>query len=107
MSTRVHPAAFVDPAPFKTKLEGEGEGRFIAAVTGAAPDLVVLAGFMRVLKPGFLGAFAGMGYAGPASLQGFGVGGDVYAYLRRSMAACSVSDCGSRIANSSPPMRNA
>jgi phosphoribosylglycinamide formyltransferase 1 len=53
------PASFVDPAPFRTKLEGEGEARFIAAVTGARPDLVVLAGFMRVLKPGFLGAFAG------------------------------------------------
>ena len=53
------PAAFVDPAPFKTKLEGEGEARFIAAVQGCAPDLVVLAGFMRVLKPGFLDAFAG------------------------------------------------
>lgn len=53
------PAAFVDPAPFKTKLEGAGEERFITAVRGCAPDLVVLAGFMRVLKPGFLGAFAG------------------------------------------------
>jgi phosphoribosylglycinamide formyltransferase-1 len=53
------PAEFVDPSPFKTKLEGEGEARFIAAVSGCAPDLVVLAGFMRVLKPGFLGAFAG------------------------------------------------
>jgi phosphoribosylglycinamide formyltransferase-1 len=53
------PAAFVDPAPFKTKLEGEGEARFIAAVSGCAPDLVVLAGFMRVLKPGFLTAFEG------------------------------------------------
>ena len=53
------PAAFVDPAPFKTKLEGAGEERFIAAVQAAQPDLVVLAGFMRVLKPGFLNAFAG------------------------------------------------
>jgi phosphoribosylglycinamide formyltransferase-1 len=52
-------AEFVDPAPFKTKLEGEGESRFIAAVGGAQPDLIVLAGFMRVLKPGFLNAFAG------------------------------------------------
>ncbi|MFZ9746115.1 MAG: phosphoribosylglycinamide formyltransferase [Opitutaceae bacterium] len=52
-------ALFVDPAPFRTKLEGEGEARFIAAVQAAAPALVVLAGFMRVLKPGFLGAFAG------------------------------------------------
>jgi phosphoribosylglycinamide formyltransferase-1 len=53
------PARFVDPAPFKTKLEGEGEGRFIAAVQECAPDLVVLAGFMRVLKPGFLNTFSG------------------------------------------------
>ena len=53
------PASYVDPAPFKTKLEGEGEARLIAAVTAAAPDLVVLAGFMRVIKPGFLAAFAG------------------------------------------------
>jgi phosphoribosylglycinamide formyltransferase-1 len=53
------PAAFVDPAPFRTKLEGDGEARFVAAVSGARPDLVVLAGFMRVLKPGFLGAFEG------------------------------------------------
>lgn len=53
------PARFVDPAPFKTKLEGEGEARFIAAIREAEADLVVLAGFMRVLKPGFLQAFAG------------------------------------------------
>lgn len=52
-------AEFVDPAPFRTKLEGEGETRFIAAIQSAQPDLVVLAGFMRVLKPGFLQAFAG------------------------------------------------
>ena len=53
------PASYLDPAPFKTKLEGEGEARFIAAVRAAQPDLVVLAGFMRVIKPGFLAAFAG------------------------------------------------
>ena len=33
------PALYVDPAPFKTKLEGEGEARFIAAVSRAGPDL--------------------------------------------------------------------
>jgi phosphoribosylglycinamide formyltransferase-1 len=53
------PSAYVDPAPFRTKLEGDGEARFIAAVSAARPDLVVLAGFMRVLKPGFIGAFQG------------------------------------------------
>ena len=32
------PAAFVDPAPFKTKLAGEGEARFIAAVKACWPS---------------------------------------------------------------------
>jgi phosphoribosylglycinamide formyltransferase-1 len=53
------PAQFLDAAPFKTKLEGEGEARYIAAIEACRPDLVVLAGFMRVIKPGFLNAFAG------------------------------------------------
>lgn len=35
------------------------ERRGIEAVRVCAPDLVVLAGFMRVVKPGFLEAFAG------------------------------------------------
>lgn len=53
------PASFIDPSPFKTKLEGEGEIRFIDAVNSCQPDLIVLAGFMRVLKPAFLRAFEG------------------------------------------------
>lgn len=53
------PATYLDPAPFKTKLEGAGEARYIAAIAACAPDLIVLAGFMRVVKPGFLAAFAG------------------------------------------------
>ena len=53
------PATHIDSGPFRTKLEGEGEARMVAAVQDARPDLVVLAGFMRVLKPGFLNAFAG------------------------------------------------
>jgi len=53
------PATFLDPAPFKTKLEGEGEARYIAAIRACEPGLVVLAGFMRVIKPAFLAAFAG------------------------------------------------
>lgn len=53
------PADFVDPAPFKTKLEGAGEERMIEAIKATQADLVVLAGFMRVLKPGFLAAFEG------------------------------------------------
>ena len=53
------PANFLDPAPYKTKLDGAAEEGYIAAVTACRPDLVVLAGFMRVLKPRFLAAFAG------------------------------------------------
>ena len=53
------PACYLDAAPFRTKLEGEGEARYIAAINACAPDLVVLAGFMRVLKRGFLSAFEG------------------------------------------------
>lgn len=52
-------AAWLDAAPFKTKLDAEGEQRYIAAIRACAPDLIVLAGFMRVLKPPFLDAFAG------------------------------------------------
>jgi phosphoribosylglycinamide formyltransferase-1 len=53
------PARWLDAAPFKTKLEGPAEELYIAEVGACAPDQVVLAGFMRVLKPGFLNAFAG------------------------------------------------
>ena len=53
------PASYVDPAPFRTKLEGPGEERFIEAIRAESPDLVVLAGFMRVLKAKFLAAFEG------------------------------------------------
>lgn len=51
------PARLVDPGPFKTKLSAEGEGAFIRAIRESEADLVVLAGFMRVLKPPFLEAF--------------------------------------------------
>ena len=53
------PAEFLDAAPFRTKLDGEGERRYIEAIDACRPDLIVLAGFMRVLKPPFLAHFAG------------------------------------------------
>lgn len=52
-------ADFLDPAPFKTKLEGNAEEHYITAILACQADLVVLAGFMRVLKARFLAAFAG------------------------------------------------
>lgn len=51
------PAAFLDAAPFKTKLDGDGEKHYIAAILACRPDLIVLAGFMRVLKMPFLSRF--------------------------------------------------
>ena len=53
------PAQFLSAAPFKTKLDGEAEQEYISHIRSWEPDLVVLAGFMRVLKKPFLQAFAG------------------------------------------------
>jgi phosphoribosylglycinamide formyltransferase-1 len=53
------PATFLDPGPFKTKFDDAGEQRTIDAIAKLTPDLVVLAGFMRILKPRFIDAFAG------------------------------------------------
>jgi phosphoribosylglycinamide formyltransferase 1 len=56
---RTIPARFIPPGKFRTKLDEEAEQAYIAALRGAGVDLVVLAGFMRVLKEGLLRAFAG------------------------------------------------
>ena len=50
-------AHFISAEPFKTKLDGESESVWIRAIQACDPDLLVLAGFMRVLKPPFLQAF--------------------------------------------------
>jgi phosphoribosylglycinamide formyltransferase 1 len=50
-------ADFLDAAPYKTKLDGEGEQHYIASILACRPDLIVLAGFMRVLKMPFLTRF--------------------------------------------------
>lgn len=52
------PAAFLDPGPFKTKFDEAGEARYIDAINKCVPDLIVLAGFMRILRPRFIDAFA-------------------------------------------------
>ena len=53
------PARYLPPGRFRTKLDEETERAYIEALRAAEVDLVVLAGFMRVLKDGFLRAFAG------------------------------------------------
>jgi phosphoribosylglycinamide formyltransferase 1 len=60
LGPRFHvPALYLDPAPFKTKLAGAAEERYLAQLRSWDADLIVLAGFMRVLKEPFLTAFAG------------------------------------------------
>ena len=51
------PCEWLDCSPFKTKLDGEAEQRCIAMLKDRGVDTVILAGFMRIVKPGLLGAF--------------------------------------------------
>ena len=53
------PAQFIPPGKFRTKLDEEAERAFVTALQAARVDLIVLAGFMRVLKGDFLRAFEG------------------------------------------------
>jgi phosphoribosylglycinamide formyltransferase-1 len=50
-------ARFLNPGPFKTKFDEAGETHYIDEITALAPDLIVLAGFMRILRPRFIDAF--------------------------------------------------
>lgn len=52
------PAAFIAPGKFRTKLDEVAEQAFVQCLTEARVDLIVLAGFMRILKGDFLRAFA-------------------------------------------------
>ena len=51
-------ARFIAPGKFRTKLDDDAEAAFVSALRGAQVDLVVLAGFMRIIKSGLLDAFA-------------------------------------------------
>ncbi len=51
------PAYYVDCAPFKTKLDGRAEEEVIRIIRSHDTGLVVLAGFMRMVKSGLLEAF--------------------------------------------------
>ena len=53
------PAQFIPPGKFRTKLDEEAERGFVKMLQEAKVDLIVLAGFMRVLKGEFLRAFEG------------------------------------------------
>ncbi len=51
------PCQYLDCAPWKTKLEGIAEDHCIELLKAAGVDTVVLAGFMRIVKPKLLAAF--------------------------------------------------
>jgi phosphoribosylglycinamide formyltransferase-1 len=53
------PAQFIPPGKFRTKLEDDAELAFVSALVNAGVDLLVLAGFMRVLKGNLLRSFEG------------------------------------------------
>jgi phosphoribosylglycinamide formyltransferase-1 len=52
------PARFVPPGQFRTKLDEPAEAAFLQALRHTEVDLVVLAGFMRILKGELLRVFA-------------------------------------------------
>ena len=58
-SERNLPAHFIEPGKFRTKLDDDAERNFVAELRRAKVALIVLAGFMRVLKGEFLRAFEG------------------------------------------------
>ena len=53
------PAEYLPPGPFRTKLDDQAELTCVRRLQESQVDLVVLAGFMRVLKGNFLRAFQG------------------------------------------------
>ncbi len=51
-------ALYIAPGKFRTKLDEAAEASFVQVLQRAAVDLVVLAGFMRILRGEFLRIFA-------------------------------------------------
>ncbi len=52
------PAEYINPAPFKTKLDGAAELKTIARLRHYGVEFVALAGFMMMIKPRLLAAYA-------------------------------------------------
>ena len=51
-------AEFIAPGKFRTKLDEEAEAAYVRRLQEAKIELIVLAGFMRILKGDFLRSFA-------------------------------------------------
>jgi len=52
-------AIHIDAAPFKTRLDGKAEETYLAVLRARRPNVIALAGFMRIIKKRFLAAYAG------------------------------------------------
>ncbi len=53
------PARYLSGAPFKTKIDGDAQRTYIATLRYYKAEVIVLAGFMRIIKPELLAAFDG------------------------------------------------
>lgn len=51
------PSRFISAAPYKTKLDGEAEQEYLKELKKYDAEVIVLAGFMRIVKKGLLEAF--------------------------------------------------
>ena len=51
------PCHYISGAPFKTKIDGEAQAAYIQCLQASGADVIVLAGFMRIIKPPLLEAF--------------------------------------------------
>ncbi len=51
------PCHYISGAPFKTKIDGEAETAYIDCIQASGADVIVLAGFMRIIKPRLLETF--------------------------------------------------
>lgn len=64
-------AHYVYPGNFKTKFSQEAEQNYIQKIQSFSPELLVLAGFMRILKSAFLNAFPRIINIHPSLLPSF------------------------------------
>ncbi len=53
------PGLYLSGDPYKTKLDGEAEKRYLDALCRYGAQVIALAGFMRMIKGGLLNAFPG------------------------------------------------
>ncbi len=51
------PQHYISAEPFRTKLDGEAEKQYLNVLNDYDTELIVLAGFMRIIKAGMLRAF--------------------------------------------------